>query len=42
MKNGRYYPRALREHVFDMNQSGLSQRTIAKELKTSRRFAKMF
>ena len=36
--NGRYYPRLLREQVLDMIHSGISQRTTATELKTSRYF----
>ena len=37
--NGRYYPKLLREEVLDMNHDGISQRVIARELKTSRCFA---
>ena len=35
--NGRNYPKLLRE-VLDLNHDGMSQRTIARELKTSRCF----
>ena len=38
--NGRYYPKLLREQVLDMIHSGISQRTTATELKTSRYFVK--
>lgn len=36
--NGRNYPKLLREEVLDLNHDGMSQRTIARELKTSRCF----
>ena len=36
--NGRNYPKRLREEVLDLNHNGMSQRAIARELKTSRCF----
>lgn len=36
--NGRNYPKLLREEVLDLNHDGMSQRQIARELKTSRCF----
>ena len=36
--NGRNYPKLLREEVLDLNHDGMSQRAIARELKTSRCF----
>jgi len=36
--NGRHYPKLLREEVLDLNHDGMSQRAIARELKTSRYF----
>ena len=37
-ENGRKYPKLLREEVLDLNHDGMSQRAIARELKTSRCF----
>ena len=36
--NGRNYPKLLLEEVLDLNHDGISQRAIARELKTSRCF----
>ena len=36
--NGRNYPKLLREEVLDLNHDGMSQRAIARELRTSRCF----
>lgn len=36
--NGRYYPQLLREEILDLNHTGLSQRNIANQIRTSRCF----